>query len=82
MVGHKDKWLDIIDCSFLPDDLKIRYKELINIRLETLAERRVNGEMASDKISAAEKAQTAIDEFCAENDINVADLEAMIDSHK
>ena len=38
--------------------------------------------MASDKISAAEKAQTAIDEFCAENDINVADLEAMIEGHK
>ena len=38
--------------------------------------------MASDKISATEKAQTAIDEFYAENDINIADLEAMIDSHK
>ena len=38
--------------------------------------------MASDKISAAEKAQTAIDEFCADNDIDVADLEDMIDGHK
>ncbi len=38
--------------------------------------------MASAKISAAEKAQTAIDEFWADNEINVADLEAMIDSHK
>ena len=45
-------------------------------------QRRVNNDMASDKISAAEKAQTAIDEFCAENDINVADLEAMIAGHK
>ena len=55
---------------------------MINVRLETLAERRVNGELTSYKISAAEKAQTAIDEFCAENDIKVADLEAMIDGHK
>jgi hypothetical protein len=38
--------------------------------------------MASYKISATEKAQTAIDEFCAENDINVADLEAIIEGHK
>ena len=38
--------------------------------------------MASDKISATEKAQTAIDEFCADNDINVADLEAIIEGHK
>ena len=38
--------------------------------------------MASDEIPAAEKSQTAIDEFCAENGINVADLEAVIDGHK
>ena len=66
----------------LKEILKIRYKELINIRLETLAQRRINDDMASAKISAAEKAQTAIDEFWADNEINVADLEAMIEGHK
>ena len=80
MVGHKDKWLDIIDHSFLPDDLKIRYKELISIRLETLVEKRVNGEM-EDKISAAERAQYAIDEFYTANDIAVANLESMLEEN-
>lgn len=43
MTAHKDKWLDIIDLSFLPDDMKSRYKELINNRLQTLSEKFVNG---------------------------------------
>ena len=42
MAGHKDKWLDIIDCSFLPEDLKSKYKELIQNRLHTLAEETAN----------------------------------------
>lgn len=36
MTGHKDKWFETIDNSFLPDDLKGRYKELILARLSML----------------------------------------------
>ena len=36
MTGHKDKWFETIDNSFLPDDLKDRYKELIQARLSLL----------------------------------------------
>lgn len=54
---------------------------MISIRLETLAERRVNGEMASDKISAAEKAQSAVDKFFADNNLGVADIETMLNEH-
>ena len=36
MTGHKDRWFEIIDNSFLPDDLKDRYKELIRTRLSLL----------------------------------------------
>lgn len=36
MTGHKDKWFETIDNSFLPDDLKDRYKELIHERLSLL----------------------------------------------
>ena len=38
MVGHKDSWIDIIDYSFLPEDLRSKYKELIQNRLQILAE--------------------------------------------
>ncbi len=37
--------------------------------------------MASDKISAAEKAQSAVDKFFADNNLGVADIEAMLDKH-
>ncbi len=36
MAGHKDKWFEIIDNSFLPEDLKTLYKELIVSRLSLL----------------------------------------------
>ena len=36
MTGHQDKWFETIDNSFLPDDLKDRYKELIQARLSLL----------------------------------------------
>ena len=36
MVGYKDKWFEIIDSSFLPEDLKTSYKKLILSRLSLL----------------------------------------------
>lgn len=36
MAGNKDKWFEIIDSSFLPEDLKISYKNLILSRLRLL----------------------------------------------
>ena len=36
MTRHQDKWLEIIDSSFLPDDLKTSYKELILARLKLI----------------------------------------------
>lgn len=39
MTSHKNLWSDIIDRSFLPEDLKSRYKELIENRLKTLSEK-------------------------------------------
>lgn len=37
MASHKEKWFGIIDNSFLPEDLKVSYKELILERLNLLA---------------------------------------------
>lgn len=37
MGSHKEKWFGIIDNSFLPEDLKVSYKELILERLNLLA---------------------------------------------
>lgn len=36
MAGYKEKWFEIIDNSFLPEDLKVNYKELILARLSLL----------------------------------------------
>lgn len=36
IAGNKDKWFEIIDSSFLPEDLKISYKNLILSRLRLL----------------------------------------------
>ena len=36
MAGYKDKWFEIIDNSFLPEDLKTSYKKLILSRLSLL----------------------------------------------
>ena len=36
MAGYKDKWFEIIDNSFLPEDLKTSYKKLIISRLSLL----------------------------------------------
>ncbi len=36
MASYKDKWFDIIDSSFLPEDLKVNYKKLILARLSLL----------------------------------------------
>lgn len=35
----------------------------------------------SDNVSAAEKAQSAVDKFLADNNLGVADIEAMLDEH-
>ena len=36
MTGYKDKWFELIDSSFLPEDLKSSYKNLITTRLSRL----------------------------------------------
>lgn len=36
MAGYKDKWFELIDSSFLPEDLKASYKNLISTRLSLL----------------------------------------------
>lgn len=36
MTGYKDKWFELIDSSFLPEDLKSSYKNLITRRLSRL----------------------------------------------
>ncbi len=36
MSSHKEKWFEVIDNSFLPDNLKESYKELILKRLSLL----------------------------------------------
>ena len=36
MIGYKDKWFELIDSSFLPEDLKASYKNLITTRLSRL----------------------------------------------
>lgn len=36
MAGYKDKWFELIDSSFLPEDLKSSYKNLITRRLSRL----------------------------------------------
>lgn len=36
MTGYKDKWFELIDSSFLPEDLKSSYKNLITKRLSRL----------------------------------------------
>ena len=36
MTGYKDKWFELIDSSFLPEDLKASYKNLITTRLSRL----------------------------------------------
>lgn len=36
MTGYKDKWFELIDNSFLPEDLKSSYKNLITTRLRWL----------------------------------------------
>lgn len=36
MAGYKDKWFELIDSSFLPEDLKSSYKNLITTRLSLL----------------------------------------------
>jgi hypothetical protein len=35
----------------------------------------------SDNVSVAEKAQSAVDKFLADNNLGVADIEAMLDEH-
>lgn len=37
MISHKDKWVEIIGNSFLSDNLKSKYKELISERLKALS---------------------------------------------
>ena len=34
--SNKGKWFETIDCSFLPEDLKSSYKNLIERRLSSL----------------------------------------------
>ena len=36
IISNKDKWFETIDCSFLPEDLKSSYKNLIERRLSSL----------------------------------------------
>lgn len=36
MTGYKDRWFELIDSSFLPEDLKASYKNLITTRLSRL----------------------------------------------
>lgn len=38
-------------------------------------------DIVSDKVAAAEKAQSAVDKFFADNNLGVADIEAMLDEH-
>lgn len=38
-------------------------------------------DIVSDKVAAAEKAQSAVDKFFADNNLGVADIEAMLDKH-
>lgn len=38
-------------------------------------------DIVSDKVAAAEKAQSAVDKFFAVNNLGVEDLEAMLDEH-
>ena len=38
-------------------------------------------DIVSDKVAAAEKAQSAVDKFLADNNLGVADIEAMLDEH-
>lgn len=38
-------------------------------------------DIVSDKVAAAEKAQSAIDKFFADNNIGVAGIEAMLNEH-
>jgi hypothetical protein len=36
MIGSKDKWYYLIESSFLPEDLKGKYRELIENRIARL----------------------------------------------
>jgi serine/threonine-protein kinase HipA len=36
MASYKDRWFELIDSSFLPEDLKSSYKNLITTRLSRL----------------------------------------------
>lgn len=38
-------------------------------------------DIVSDKVAAAEKAQSAVDKFFADNNLGVADIEAMLNEH-
>ena len=37
MIGYKSKWMETIESSFLPEDLKVKYWELIEQRIKLLA---------------------------------------------
>lgn len=38
-------------------------------------------DIVSDKVAAAEKAQSAVDKFFADNNLGVSDIEAMLNEH-
>ena len=37
MIGYQSKWMETIESSFLPDDLKVKYMDLIEQRIKLLA---------------------------------------------
>ena len=37
MIGYKSKWMETIESSFLPEDLKVKYMGLIEQRIKLLA---------------------------------------------
>jgi hypothetical protein len=37
MIGYQSKWMEKIESSFLPDDLKVKYMGLIEQRIKLLA---------------------------------------------